>query len=96
MELSDFTQKPCRSKMAYEFLPKKKVKINLEKAAEELEEAGSIEIKSKVLLMAKINSKTVSLFPSGKILVRGEREEKAAKEIAQKAVRTIKESIKYE
>jgi len=94
MELDDFIGKPCRSKMAYEFLPKKKVQIDLEKAAEELEKAGSIEMRSKVLIIVRIEGKTVSLFPSGKLLVRGEREEDKAKTIAEKAVKPLKESIK--
>ncbi|MEI7961227.1 MAG: hypothetical protein WCI04_02725 [archaeon] len=94
MELGDFTQKPCRSKMAYEFLPKKNVKVDLEKAAEEITKVGTIEIRSKVLLMVKIDEKIVSLFPSGKILVRGERDENTAKNIAKKAVQTLKNSTK--
>ena len=93
MELSEFTQKPCRSKMAYEFLPNKKVKVDLEKAAEEICGVGKIELQSKVLLMARIDEKVVTLFPSGKILVRGERDEELAKKIAQKCVKTLKVSI---
>jgi len=94
MELSDFTGKPCRSKMAYEFLPKKKVLIDLEKASSELSLIGNIEVTTKVLLMLRIEPCTVSLFPSGKILVRGEREEGKAKRIAEKLVKALKGSIK--
>jgi len=94
MELSEFIGKPCKSKTAYEFLPKKKLKIDLEKAVEELATIGTIELHSKILLMANIDNAIISLFASGKILVRGEREEEKAKKIAQKAVSTIKESIK--
>jgi TATA-box binding protein (TBP) (component of TFIID and TFIIIB) len=41
-----------------------------------------------------MESNTISLFPSGKLLVRGEREEEKAKEIAEKLVKALKESIK--
>jgi ArsR family metal-binding transcriptional regulator len=94
MELSEFTGKPCRTKLAYEFLPKKNLKVNLERAAEEIFPVGSVEIKTKVLLMMKINDCTVSLFPSGKLLVRGEKEEDKARKIAEITVKALKESIK--
>ncbi|HPM85721.1 MAG: hypothetical protein PHY04_01270 [Candidatus ainarchaeum sp.] len=94
MEISDYTGKPCRTKMAYEFLPKRNTLINLEKASEELKSVAIVEVKTKILLILKINFATVSLFPSGKILVRGEREEAKAKEIAKKILESIKESVK--
>ncbi|MFA5360862.1 MAG: hypothetical protein WC290_00255 [archaeon] len=94
MEISDYTGKPCRTKMAYEFLPKRNTLINLEKASEELTSVAIVEVKTKILLILKINFATVSLFPSGKILVRGEREEAKAKEIAKKILESIKESVK--
>ena len=94
MELADFLGKPCKSKTAYEFLPKKKVKIDLEKASVELSTVGTIELRSKVLVMSHIDNAVVSLFASGKLLVRGEREEELARKIAQKAVSVLKESIK--
>jgi ArsR family metal-binding transcriptional regulator len=94
MDLAEFTQKPCRSKLAYEFLPNKKVLINLEKACEELASVAEIEVKTKVLLIIKTENCTISIFPSGKILVRGEKEEEKAKKIAEKLVKTLKESIK--
>jgi len=94
LELDDYTGKPCRNKMAYEFLPKKPLKIDLTIAQKEILGVASIEISSKVLLMARIEDKTISLFPSGKLLVRGEREEEKAKRIAEKLVKTLKESIK--
>ena len=94
MDLADFTGKPCRSKMAYEFLPNKKVNINLEGAAQEVTNVGSVEVRTKVLLMIKVDHCVVSLFPSGKLLVRGEREEEKAKQIAKKTLATLKESVK--
>lgn len=94
MELADYTGKPCRTKMAYEFLPKKPVGINLEKASEEVSLIAAVEVKTKVLLMLKLDYATISLFPSGKLLIRGERDENKSKEIAKKILSTIKESVK--
>ena len=94
MELSDYTGKPCRNKMAYEFLPKKELHVDLILAEKEISSIATIEMSSKVLLMARMESNTISLFPSGKLLVRGEREEEKAKEIAEKLVKALKESIK--
>jgi hypothetical protein len=94
MELSEFTGKPCRTKMAYEFLPKHNIKIDLETASNEVTTVGTLEVKTKVLLMIKVDFCTVSLFPSGKLLVRGEREEENAKEIARKVIGSLRESVK--
>ena len=95
MEIAEYTGKPCRTKMAYEFLPKKQVNINLEKACEEITTStATIEVKTKVLLMLKLNCATISLFPSGKLLVRGERDEEKARELARTILSTLKESVK--
>ena len=66
MELKDFTGRPCSSKVSYEFFPKKKVKIDLEKASEEIKKIAKIEINSKVLLMINAFDKTISIFSNGK------------------------------
>ncbi len=89
MEIAEYTGKPCRTKMAYEFLPKKQLNLNLEKACEELKTVATIEVKTKVLLMLKFDYATISLFPSGKLLVRGERDEEKAKEIARKILASL-------
>ncbi len=94
MQLSDYTGKPCQSKMAYEFIPNKKIIINLEKAKEELSAKATIEVASKVLIIMKISEHTVSLFPSGKIIVRGEKEPQKARKVAEEVVKHLKESIK--
>jgi len=91
MQLNDFTGKPCRSKTAYEFLPKKETKINLEKAKEDLTEKANIEVASRVLIIMKINNHTASLFPSGKILIRGERDETKARKTAEEIIKCLNE-----
>ena len=89
MELKEFTGKPCRAKVAYEFLPNKKIKLKLGEIEENIEKEFVIEVKSKILLIIKVDDKTVSLFESGKLLVRGERDEDKAKEIAKQVVGLI-------
>ena len=89
MKLSDFTGKPCRSKLAYEFLPNKKTQLDLKKEAEALKKEHYIDVESKVLLILHVEGKTVSLFQSGKILVRGERDEKEARKVAEKVIKCL-------
>ena len=92
MELKDFVGKPCTSKVSFEFFPKKKTIIDLNKASSELEKKFVIEINSKVLLIVKVEDTTVSIFKNGKLLVRGEKEETNARKIAEKIVSALKES----
>ena len=89
MQLKDFTGKPCRAKVAYEFLPNKKMKLKLAELESAIEKKFPIEVRSKILLIIKVEDKTVSLFESGKLLVRGERNEVKAKDIAKKIVELI-------
>lgn len=93
MELRDFVGKPCTSKVSYEFFPKKKVKVDLEKASEELSKIGTIEVNSRVLLIISIGERSVSFFKNGKILVRGENNENEARKIAEKICWALKESV---
>ena len=79
--------------MAYEFLPKHKMKINLDRACKELDGTCAIEVSSKVLAIFRVSERTVSLFPSGKLLMRGEKEEEAARRIAEKVVKELVESV---
>ncbi|MCX6801282.1 MAG: hypothetical protein NTZ73_03780 [Candidatus Diapherotrites archaeon] len=87
VELGDFVGKPCKSRVAFEFRPKREVKIDLAAAGEALRKEFSIELESKLLLIVGIESHRVSIFPSGKILVRGEREEAKARKLAEKIVK---------
>ena len=91
MRLKDYIGKPCRAKVAYEFLPKTKTKINLDNISGLIEKKFSIEVKSKILLIIKVEDKTVSLFESRKLLVRGEKEEEKARKIAKEVLGIIPE-----
>jgi ArsR family metal-binding transcriptional regulator len=90
--LDDFTGKPCNRGTAYEFFPKKTTIVNMETAAELL---GKFEIhmQSKFLILLNIGEKTVSVFHSGKIMVRGERDEDKAREIAEQIITTIEKCL---
>ena len=87
--LDDFSWKPCNRGTAYEFFPKKATKIDMKKAAELLADF-EIEMNSKFLILLAIEGKTVSVFQSGKIMVRGEKDEKKARETAERIIKTIK------
>lgn len=94
MQLKDFTAKPCTTKVSYEFFPKDRVDINLEIASEEINSICEIEICSKVLLIGKIENRTISIFKNGKIVVRGEKDEKKARSIAEKICNKLNNSVK--
>lgn len=81
--LDDFTGKPCNRGTAYEFFPKKPIKLDMEKVLKNLDEF-EIQMRSKFLILLSIDDKTVSIFHSGKIMVRGEKDEKIARKIAEK------------
>jgi ArsR family metal-binding transcriptional regulator len=80
IQLKDFVGKPCSNKTSFEFLPKKKTIINLEKLSKQL---NNIQINSKILLILKKDDSTISIFKNGKILVRGINEEKKARKIVE-------------
>ncbi|MFH1257005.1 MAG: hypothetical protein V1494_06990 [Candidatus Diapherotrites archaeon] len=91
MELSDFVGKPCKSRTAFEFIPKKKQSLDLQAVAKKMHANGVyLELDSPYLVMAKIDGANVSLFKSGKIVVKEIREEKKARETAEKLIGKMK------
>tara|TARA_Y100000310_G_scaffold312012_1_gene358901 strand:- start:549 stop:827 length:279 start_codon:yes stop_codon:yes gene_type:complete len=87
IELSNFIGQPCQSRIAYEFLPKKGYKLNLEKTTTKLRENEVfIELESPYLIMLKILGTNVSLFKSGKIIVKNTNEKKEARKVAEKLI----------
>lgn len=90
LELSDFVGQPCNSRLAYEFVPKKSHNLNLEDVARKLRENEVfVEMETPQLLMLKIGGKGVSLFKSGKIIVKSTNEKQVARNIAEKLVSKI-------
>jgi len=87
LELSDFAGKPCNSRLAYEFVPSKSHELDLSQVAKTLHANGVfIEIETPALIMLKIAGKDVSLFRSGKIIVKSTNEQSAARAVAQKLI----------
>ena len=92
MELSEFTAKSCMSKTACEFLPKKKRELDLEKVAENLRKKDVlIDIETPFVLLLKFKGKNISLFKSGKIIVKETPEESEGKAIAKALMKKIEE-----
>lgn len=90
MELSDFVGKPCKSRVAFEFIPKKKTKLDLDAIAKKLKAKGVfIEVETQFLLILKIEV-PITLFQTGKILIKETNQEKDARKIAEKLVKAIK------
>ena len=87
LELSDFAGKPCNSRLAYEFVPSKSAELELSEVAKALHANGVfVEIETPALIMLKIGGKDVSLFRSGKIIVKSTNEQAVARAIAQKLI----------
>ncbi len=80
MGFSEFTVKPCKSRAAIEFVPKKRHGLRLEKTARRLEARGMlIEAETPFLLAVKTGGVQASIFKSGKIIVKTDDEEEAGK-----------------
>jgi len=91
MELSNFTGQPCKSRIAYEFVPEKRNNLDLKKIAQTLEQNSVfIDLESPHLLMVKIAGTNVSLFKSGKLIVKNTNDKKEARKIAEKLISKIK------
>ncbi len=84
MELKDFVVQPCKSRMAFEFLPKKKDSLEIEKICANLKRSGiEIEVETAFLLVARIEKHGISVFKSGKIIVKDCENEKDARKTAE-------------
>ena len=91
MELKDFVVQACKSRLAFEFLPRKKENLELEKIAQQLKTAGfPLEVETNFLLMTRIGKHGISLFRSGKIIVKETESETDARQIAQQLIQKIK------
>ena len=90
-ELSGFVGQPCTSRIAFEFTPKKDYKLNLEKVVKVLKKNEVfVEMETPYLLMLKVGGKNVSLFKSGKIIVKSTNDKESARKIAEQLVKKMK------
>ncbi|MFH0714364.1 MAG: hypothetical protein V1847_02080 [Candidatus Diapherotrites archaeon] len=90
MELKEFTGKPCKSRLAFEFIPKKSAKLDLERTAQEFRSnEWQIVAETPFLVMVKAEGKESSVFKSGKIIVKDTQEERDARKVAEKLVKAF-------
>ncbi|HLC79567.1 MAG TPA: hypothetical protein VJG83_04010 [archaeon] len=83
IELSDFVAKPCKSRIAFEFVPKQDYGLDLQVVAKKLrEQEVFVEIETPYLLMLKFAGRDVSIFKSSKIIVKSTNDEQEASRIA--------------
>jgi len=84
MQLKDFVMQPCKSRMAFEFLPKKKDSLEIEKICANLKQGGiEIEVETAFLLVCRLEKHGISVFKSGKIIVKDCESEQDARKIAE-------------
>ncbi|MCD6478867.1 MAG: hypothetical protein J7L44_03200 [Candidatus Diapherotrites archaeon] len=89
LKLKDFVIDPCKSDKAIAFMPQKKVELPLSELAEKLSEGGaSIQAETPFVLIFRFRNASISLFKSGKLLVK-ELDENKAKEIVETILRII-------
>jgi TATA-box binding protein (TBP) (component of TFIID and TFIIIB) len=83
----DFIGKPCVSTDSFEFVPKKRNSLHLLAIGEKLEDKRVfVEIKNEFFLSIKFEKTKISIFKSGKILVRAADSMEQAKKIVQKLI----------
>jgi len=85
IELKEFAMQPCKSRQAFEFVPKTPLSLDLRKVAEVFRKHNvGVEVETDFLLMLQSDGHAVSLFKSGKIIVKNESEKDAARVVAEK------------
>ena len=90
VQLDDFVGQPCKSRLAFEFIPKRAGHLNLEKVAATLRGNDVfVETETPFLLMLKIEGKNCTLFRTGKIIVKETREMDKAREVAESLVKEL-------
>ena len=90
-QLEDYLVKPCSSRTGYDFLPRKQQQIDLGKASQKLREKGYvIDFETPIFFSAKVIGKSVSMFKSGKISVKDEKNKEEARQAVMKILHEIK------
>ena len=82
----------CDSRLSYEFFSNPPLKLPLAKVGNELEDAGwPLTIKTAFVLVFNVGGVRVSLYPSGKILVKNVSVEADAKKTFKKVIDKLNE-----
>ncbi len=78
------------SKTACEFIPKKKSELNLSATAKKLREKEVlVDIETPYVLILRFKGKNISLFKSGKLIVKETPEEEEGKKIAKELMEKL-------
>lgn len=78
MQISDFTQKKCNSGKNIQFMPKKRIKLDMQKLASLLEkEKALLEVETPSLLIFRLNSLQIDLNKNGKTVLKTENSKEA-------------------
>ncbi len=77
-----YVAKPCKTERAYEVIPETRMEIDAERMAEKLEDNGySIIIKTPHIVVVR-KEYEISVYPSGRILIKKVDDRKVAERIA--------------
>lgn len=92
MKIEDFFVTPCRGRLATEFVPKKKESLDMRLIGEILTQNGArIDVQTSMLIVFQVQNVNVSLFKSGKLIVK-DVDETVGRQIAAFLVPLIPES----
>ncbi len=85
-----FEGRLCESNVSYEFFPRKETHFPLDKLGREMENAGLLcDIKTAFVITFKMNGTNMSLYPSGKILIKNVNVEKDAKKVFEGVLKVL-------
>jgi len=90
MELEEFVITACKGRTAIELKPRKQLKLDLTEIAKRLKNNRvKVEIETPILLLLNHNNHDITLSKSGKLLVKGTKDQAIAKTVASAIVEAI-------
>lgn len=90
MRAQFFEGRLCESNVSYEFFPRKDTQFPLDKLGPEMEKAGVMcDIKTAFVITCKKDGVNVSIYPSGKILIKNINVEKDAKKVFESILKVL-------
>lgn len=85
-----FEGRLCESNVSYEFFPRAETKLPLDKLGREMEEKGLMcDIKTAFVITCKMSGVNVSIYPSGKILIKNINVEKDARKVFESVLKVL-------
>lgn len=82
-DLTGFIIKPCKSKLAFEFIPKTQLHLDLGKTAEDLKaKKVFVEVETPFILILEFLGKKISYYKSGKMIIKDTQSKEEAEKIA--------------